>query len=78
MTDIIRQHGRQFHLYADDSKSIWHLAIPTMESYVADIRVLMSLNCLKLNDDKSELLVFHFQFVLRPIITTLKWSQLNL
>ena len=80
MTDIIRQHGLEFHLYADDTQMYLTFnpineELPTIksniESCVSDIRVWMSSNCLKLNDDKSELLIFHSQRVPRPNITAI-------
>ena len=83
MTDIIRQHGLEFHLYADDTQM--YLTFnpineelstikSNIESCVSDIRVWMSSNCLKLND-KSELLIFHSQRVPRPNITAINIGE---
>ena len=83
MTDIIRQHGLEFHLYVDDTQM--YLTFnpineelstikSNIESCVSDIRVWMSSNCLKLND-KSELLIFHSQRVPRPNITAINIGE---
>lgn len=70
---IIKQHGLHYHLYADDSQIYLEFklrdsmsagtAISRMELCAASIRSWMSKNMLKLNDDKSELLVIHPQSV---------------
>ena len=64
---LIRRHSLTFHLYADDTQL--YLAfkpsepssivnnISRLEKCVDDIRAWMKLNLLKLNDDKTELLV---------------------
>ena len=64
---LIRRHGLTFYLYADDTQL--YLAfkpsepssivnnISCLEKCVDDIRAWMKLNLLKLNDDKTELLV---------------------
>ena len=69
--DICRKHKLTFHLYADDtqlyiafkpSESISkEEAKSRIEACVSDIRAWMAINMLKLNDDKTELLVITSQ-----------------
>ena len=64
---IIQRHGLTYHLYADDTQLYMAFkpcdvtsksdAISRIEACVADIRIWMNDNFLKLNDDKSELLI---------------------
>ena len=64
---IIRNHGLTFHLYADDTQLYIAFkpcsstsktdAIARVEACVEDIRIWMTNNLLKLNDDKTELIV---------------------
>ena len=62
--DIIRKHNINFHIYTDDTQV--HLAfthndpamtLQRLESCTADIKMWMVYHKLKLNDDKSELIV---------------------
>ena len=61
--DIIRRHNVNFHFYADDCQiyfsldSVSSLTTMRIEACLQDIGTWMSLNKLKLNDDKTELLV---------------------
>ena len=74
--DIIRSHGLSFHLYADDTQLYIafkpgasmsrETAISRIEACIKDIRAWMTNNLLKLNDDKTELIV---------ITTSTKTSQ---
>ena len=67
LANIIRKHGLTFHLYADDtqlylafkpSSELSKLdAKDKLESCVEDIRTWMSRNLLKLNDDKTEVII---------------------
>ena len=65
-SDMIAGHGLSHHCYADDTQlyiAIEHSAnlhseLLRMERCVADIRNWMRHNMLKLNDDKTELIVF--------------------
>ena len=57
---IIQRHWLTYHLYADDTPSDGTSkcdAISRIEACVADIRIWMNDNFLKLNDDKTELLI---------------------
>ena len=64
---IIQRHGLTYHLYADDTQLYVAFkpsdvtskcdAITRIEACVADIRIWMNDNFLKLNDDKTELLI---------------------
>ena len=68
---LIRRHGLTFHLYADDTQL--NLAfkpsetssivnnVSRLEKCVDDIRAVMKLNLLKLNGDKTELLVITYR-----------------
>ena len=65
--DIVRRHGLTFHLYADDTQIYLAFkpfddcskseALSRIGKCVEDIRSWMRMNFLKLNDDKTELLV---------------------
>ena len=61
--DIIRKHGLKFHMYADDCQlySSFSMstneAVSSMQMAIDDIRAWYAANMLKLNDDKTEMLV---------------------
>ena len=65
--DIIRRHGLVHHCYADDTQIYtvlkptnqnWADAITRLENCVTEVKAWMGHNLLKLNDDKTELIVF--------------------
>ena len=68
---IIRKHGLSFHLYADDTQLYLAFkpsstlsqenSIKVLEACAEDIRLWMNENMLKLNDDKTELLIITSQ-----------------
>ena len=63
---IIRHYGLRFHMYADDTQ-IYYCFKPSIENYsnggtilsgcISDIRGWMRRNFLKLNDDRTEILL---------------------
>ena len=65
--NIIRKHGLNFHLYADDTQLYISFqpgvsvsketAISCLESCIKDMKIWMTNNLLKLNGDKTELIV---------------------
>ena len=67
VSDIIQRHGLSHHSYADDtqlymtmdhSNNNWRDGLARIQLCVSEIREWMSQNMLKLNDDKTELIVF--------------------
>ena len=67
VSDIIQRHGLCHHSYADDmqlymtmdhSNNDWQDGLARIELCVSEIREWMNRNMLKLNDDKTELIVF--------------------
>ena len=67
VSDIIQRHGLSYHSYADDtqlymtmdhSNNNWRDGLTRIQLCVSEIREWMNQNMLKLNDDKTELIVF--------------------
>ena len=65
ISEIISSHGLFYHLYADDTQLYLPInshskstAIETIEQCANDIKSWMSTNKLKLNDDKTEVILF--------------------
>jgi hypothetical protein len=74
MYTALKEHNISYHVYADDMQlyisfhqSDMDLAIDRLQSCVNDIRKWMTTNYLKLNDDKTELLVFGAKNVLSQL-----------
>ena len=55
VSDIIQRHGLSHHSYADNN---WRDGLPRIQLCVSEIREWMNQNMLKLNDNKTELVVF--------------------
>ena len=67
VSDIIQRHGLSHHSHADDiqlymtmdhSNNNWRDGLARIQLCVSEIREWMNQNMLKLNDDKTELIVF--------------------
>ena len=67
VSDIIQRHGLSHHSYANDtqlymtmehSNNNWRDGLPRIQLYVSEIMEWMNQSMLKLNDDKTELIVF--------------------
>ena len=81
LSDIAHQHGMKCHFYADDSQ--FYVSFKTcclndmesskskMEACVHDIDVWMLCNRLKLNQDKTEVLIFSSHYRPRPSLDNL-------
>ena len=79
--DLVRQHNVSYHMYADDTqlylsfRSNDHESIEvgksSIEQCVLAIKKWMASNFLKLNDDKTELLVIHPKHIETPSLRSI-------
>ena len=58
VSNIAGQHNLGFHGYADEPGDCLSKSISKMESCISQIRSWMAQNMLKLNDDKTEVIMF--------------------
>ena len=82
VADIIKSHDLQYHFYADDTQLYITfktdsaddacLAKSRVEHCVEEIDRWMISNKLKLNDDKTELIVFSSKFRPRPCLSNVQ------
>jgi hypothetical protein len=64
--EICKRHNTLYHCYADDSEvylviepiDSWTDIAVRLEACIADISTWMKINLLKLNQDKTELIIF--------------------
>ena len=80
--DLIRWHNMEFHLYVDDTQLYTTFScddsvdltttISRIESCLVDINNWMTTNKLKLNTDKTELLILYSRFRLPPRLPSIK------
>ena len=75
LAEVIQSHGLDYHMYADDNQLYFpfktqevDLAKPKIEECIASICNWMNLNELKLNHDKTEIMLFHSKFRAQPLI----------
>ena len=82
--DIVRKHNVEFHLYADDTQLYIAFeqteegctaAKAKMEACIQDIRHWMAVNFLKLNDDKTEVIILHSRYQASPTFTSINIGQ---
>ena len=74
LAEIIRRHGLDYHFYADDTQLFISFKVCDVdvarlrvENCVADICHWMDVNELKLNHDKTEIMLIHSKYHIRPL-----------
>lgn len=65
LTRILEKHGMQFHFYADDCQLYkgargqdLSQVVNAMENCISEVKQWMTSNMLKINDDKTEIIIF--------------------
>ena len=85
VTDILRRHNLNFHFYADDlqlylsfkgADGLLHSKLQ-LEACITDICQWMAFNELKLNHDKTELLIIHSSYNLCPSLSCLRVGDVD-
>ena len=69
LAEIIRSHGLVYHFYANTQLYISHIARLRVENCVADICHWMDVNELKLNHDKTEIMLIYSKYHTRPLFS---------
>ena len=82
---IMRRHGVSYHMYVDDSQVYitfkaddledLEVARGILEQCIVDVNNWMLQNSLKLNQDKSELIVMHAKHRLKPSLESIQVGE---
>ena len=84
LADVIRSHGLDYHMFADDNQL--YLSFVTqdvdqakskIEECITSICKWMGVNELKLNHDKTEIMMFHSKFRVPPAFQSLRVGMEN-
>ena len=77
VASLIRSHGVSVHCYADDTQlyAAFHpreetVILKKLEKCIEDLRLWMNANRLKLNDSKTEFIIFGTKHMLKQVSTT--------
>ena len=86
LADILLKHDMKYHLYADDTQlyqctneNNLHNLLADTEKCIHDVKIWMNTNKLKLNDSKTELIIFQNSWSSREsIVATLNINNNNI